>query len=69
MLRRIADHLFWAVRNLERAEWRARLAQVNYQLLLEMPPRDADPWEPLLAIFGELEEFGRLIQPPTKPRC
>jgi uncharacterized alpha-E superfamily protein len=60
VLRRIADHLFWAGRNLERAEWRARLAQVNYQLLVETPPRDLQPWEPLLAIFGEREEFRRL---------
>jgi uncharacterized alpha-E superfamily protein len=60
VLRRIADHLFWAGRNLERAEWRARLAQVNYQLLVETPPRDLQPWEPLLAIFGEREEFSRL---------
>jgi uncharacterized alpha-E superfamily protein len=46
-------------RNLERAEWRARLVDVNYQLLIETPPRDAEPWEPLLAIFGETEFFRR----------
>ena len=57
MLRRIADHLFWTGRNLERAEWRARLVDVNYHLLIETPPRDAQPWEPLLAIFGESELF------------
>ncbi len=60
MLKRIADHLFWTARNLERAEWRARLAEVNYQLLIETPPRDLQPWEPLLAIFGEREEFSSL---------
>jgi len=57
MLRRIADNLFWAGRNLERAEWRARLVDVNYHLLIETPPRDSAPWEPLLAIFGEIEQF------------
>ena len=62
MLKRIAGHLFWTARNLERAEWRARLAEVNYQLLIETPPRDLQPWEPLLAIFGEREEFRRLYQ-------
>ncbi len=66
MLRRIADHLFWAARNLERAEWRARLAQVNYQLLIETPPRDLPPWEPLLAIFGEREEFRDLYDTPDE---
>ncbi len=57
MLRRIADHLFWAARYLERAQWRARLVDVNCNLLLEVPPRDSDPWEPVLAITGETEAF------------
>jgi uncharacterized alpha-E superfamily protein len=34
MLRRVADHLFWMARYLERAQWRARLADVNYHLLV-----------------------------------
>jgi uncharacterized alpha-E superfamily protein len=58
MLRRIAEQLFWTARYLERAQWRARLVDVNYNLLLEVPPRDADPWDPLLAITGEAEAFG-----------
>jgi len=58
MLRSVADHLFWAARYLERAQWRARLVDVNYNLLLEVPPRDADPWDPLLKITGEAESFG-----------
>jgi uncharacterized alpha-E superfamily protein len=58
MLRRVAGQLFWAARYLERAQWRARLVDVNYNLLLEVPPRHADPWEPLLAITGETENFG-----------
>ncbi|HVN89373.1 MAG TPA: alpha-E domain-containing protein [Candidatus Binataceae bacterium] len=57
MLRRIAEHLFWAARYLERAQWRARLVDVNYNLLLEVPPRTDDPWEALLAITGENETF------------
>jgi uncharacterized alpha-E superfamily protein len=57
VLRRIADHLFWTARNLERAEWRARLVNVNYQLLVETPLRDSQPWDPLLAVFGEREFF------------
>jgi len=57
VLRRIADHLFWTARNLERAEWRARLVDVNYHLLIESFPRDTQPWTPLLAIFGETEAF------------
>jgi len=57
VLRRIASHLYWTARNLERAEWRARLVDVNYHLLVETPPRNAEPWAPLLAIFGEREAF------------
>jgi uncharacterized alpha-E superfamily protein len=57
MLRRIANQLFWAARNLERAEERARLVDVNYRLLIETSPRDTPEWEPLLAIFGEQELF------------
>jgi len=56
-LRRIAGDLFWAARYLERAEWRARLADVNYHLVLEVPPRDIEPWEPLLEITSERELF------------
>jgi uncharacterized alpha-E superfamily protein len=58
MLRRIAEELFWAARYLERAQWRARLVDVNYNLLLEGPPRDSEPWEALLAITSEVEAFG-----------
>ena len=57
MLRRIANHLFWAARTLERAEWRARLVNVNYHLLVESPPQNPQPWAPLLAITGEREVF------------
>jgi uncharacterized alpha-E superfamily protein len=59
VLRRVADHLFWAARYLERTQWRARLVDVNYHLILEVPPRDADPWEPLLAITAERDIFAR----------
>ncbi len=57
MLRRIAGSLFWAARYLERAQWRARLVDVNYHLLLEVPPREAEPWEPLVHITAEQELF------------
>ena len=57
MLRRIAGSLFWAARYLERAQWRARLVDVNYHLLLEVPPRDLEPWEPLVRITAEQDLF------------
>jgi len=60
VLRRIAGSLFWTARYLERAQWRARLVDVNYHLLLEVPPRDTAPWEPLLQITAEQELFATL---------
>jgi uncharacterized alpha-E superfamily protein len=57
VLRRIAGSLFWAARYLERAQWRGRLVDVNYHLLLEVPPRDVEPWEPLVRITAEQELF------------
>src|SRR5262249_41372206 len=57
VLRRIAGSLFWAARYLERAQWRARLVDVNYHRVLEVPPRDLEPWEPLVRITAEQELF------------
>ena len=68
MLRRIADHLFWMARYLERAEWRARLADVNFHLLVESPTGDPHPWAPLLAITGEAELFARDYNTPSEDR-
>jgi uncharacterized alpha-E superfamily protein len=66
MLRRIADHLFWMARYLERAEWRARLADVNYHLLVESPTHDPHPWAPLLAITGDGELFAQYYDIPAE---
>jgi uncharacterized alpha-E superfamily protein len=58
MLRRTAGNLFWLARYLERAEWRARLVDVNYRLLVENPAEAKDAWWPLLAVTGEWDLFG-----------
>jgi uncharacterized alpha-E superfamily protein len=57
MLKRIASNFFWLTRYLERAEWRARLVDVNYRLLVESPAQDQDAWWPLLAVTGEWDAF------------
>jgi len=57
MLRRVASHLFWTARNLERAECRARLADVNYHMLVESAAGTNDGWLPMLAITGDRDEF------------
>lgn len=57
MLKRVASNLFWLARYLERAEWRARLLDVNYRLLVENPAEAKDEWWPLLAVTGEWDLF------------
>ncbi len=57
MLRRIAGNLFWLARYLERAEWRARLVDANYRLLVENPGSRKDELWPLLTVTGEWELF------------
>jgi uncharacterized alpha-E superfamily protein len=57
MLRRIAGNLFWLGRYIERVEWRARLLDVNYRLLVENPAEATDEWWPLLAVTGEWDLF------------
>ena len=52
MLSRIAESLFWLGRYIERAEYTARILDVNYQMLLEgtqqpdpgYPKALADDW-------------------------
>lgn len=53
----MAGNLFWLMRYLERAEWRARLVDVNYRLLVENPANAKDEWWPLLAVTGEWDLF------------
>lgn len=57
MLRRVANHLYWTARYLERAEWRARLVDVNYHLLVETPAGPSGAWGAMLAITGDRDDF------------
>jgi len=57
MLARLAEHLYWHGRYLERAEGLARLVNVNAHLNLDLPGRMAPGWEPLVRITGNSELF------------
>ncbi|MGC1344201.1 MAG: alpha-E domain-containing protein, partial [Candidatus Binataceae bacterium] len=57
MLRRVANHLYWTARYLEHAEWRARLLDVNYHLLVESPAGPSGAWGAMLAITGHRGDF------------
>lgn len=57
MISRVADHLFWLGRYLERAESAARVLSVTRNLSLdgELAPRQA--WQPAVIVSGEEDAF------------
>jgi len=59
MLSRVAEHIYWMGRYVERAENVARLINVNAFLLLDLPKGIAPGWEPLIAISGMGPDFER----------
>lgn len=52
MLSRVADHIYWMARYIERAEDVARLINVNGHLQLDLPRDVRTGWEPLIQITG-----------------
>lgn len=57
LLSRVAEHLYWAGRYLERAEATARLVRTHTELFVDLPKAVGLGWEPLLAITGAAESF------------
>jgi len=57
MLSRVAEHIYWMARYLERAEDTARLLAVNVNLHLDLPQDVLPAWEPLIAIAGVRDLF------------
>jgi len=53
MLSRVADSMYWMNRYLERAENYARFLDVNFNLSLELPPKIAQQWMPLVITTGD----------------
>ena len=70
MLSRVADHLYWMSRYIERAENIARLMQVSIELLLDsvaFGSRKTDEyWTPVLAATA-MEGAFRLLHPEPNP--
>jgi uncharacterized alpha-E superfamily protein len=60
MLSRVADSIFWMYRYLERAENNARFLDVNFNLVLDLPPGTTEQWKPLVVTTGGLEDFLKL---------
>ena len=57
MLSRVADAIYWMARYLERAENIARFLDVNWNLALDLPMSQPDPWAALVAVSGDLNLF------------
>jgi uncharacterized alpha-E superfamily protein len=57
LLSRVAGHLFWAGRYLERAEGTARLVRTHTELFVDLPRSVGLGWAPLLAVTGSREAF------------
>ncbi|RDV25954.1 alpha-E domain-containing protein [Alteromonas aestuariivivens] len=57
MLSRVANHIYWMARYLERAENTARLIQVNTHLLLDLPKNVTLGWEPIIDMLSFRDNF------------
>ena len=61
MLSRIAESLFWLARYIERAEYTARILDVNFHTVLEQSKdKYRLHWDPLIVMAGEEERFRSL---------
>src|SRR5688572_21763342 len=76
LLSRVADHLYWAARYVERAEVTARVVSEHTHLLVDLPTSVPLTWEPLLDVPGvrrpgdqhdEREVVAFLLADPDNP--
>ena len=56
LLSRVAEHVYWAARYLERAEATARLVEVHSKLFLDLPRAAGLGWAPLLFVTGAADD-------------
>jgi uncharacterized alpha-E superfamily protein len=66
MLSRVADHLYWFGRYVQRAENTARLVTVNGHLLLDLPKQLQTGWRPLIQILGAEKEYQKAYGDSTE---
>jgi uncharacterized alpha-E superfamily protein len=57
MLSRVANSIYWLGRYLERAENYARFINVNFNLMLDLPPDLKEQWEALIMATGDHELY------------
>ncbi|MDG1277797.1 MAG: alpha-E domain-containing protein [Algoriphagus sp.] len=59
MLSRVANHIYWLGRYLERAENYARFIDVNFNLMQDLPIDMKEQWMPLVAATGDLDLYNK----------
>jgi uncharacterized alpha-E superfamily protein len=57
MLSRVANSIYWLGRYLERADNYARFIDVNFNLMLDLPPDLKAQWEPLVITTGDQDLY------------
>jgi uncharacterized alpha-E superfamily protein len=57
LLSRVADHLYWGARYLERAGATARMVRTFTEVIVDLPTALTSTWEPLLAVAGSRDLF------------
>jgi uncharacterized alpha-E superfamily protein len=62
MLSRVANSIFWIFRYIERAENNARFLDVNFNLVLDLPPGLKEQWMPLIVTTGSKELYDQIYQ-------
>ncbi len=53
MLSRVANCVYWLGRYLERSENYSRFIDVNFNLMVDLPPNVKEQWEPLIRATGD----------------
>ena len=68
MLGRVANTIYWMNRYFERAENYARFMDVNYNLSLELPPKESEQWKPLVVTTGDWQLYESLYGKEEKDK-
>ncbi len=66
MLSRVAEHIYWMARYIERAENTARLINVNTNLILDLPRSANVGWMPIIEILGSDQLFNEQYEGPEE---
>ncbi|WP_370324634.1 alpha-E domain-containing protein [Euzebya sp.] len=62
LLSRLAEHVYWAGRYLERAEGTAQMVRATTELYLDLPRSVSVGWRPLLAVTGAEGSYEEVVR-------